>query len=213
MKDERVSDHIRFPRYSYRVARRTDGVSGYNDVMGRAVLICIINDLADVVDAVEDLRLPSRAEDRARLRIERRKMCDSVIKGANDLTAIFDSVKAESKYTDLARTFVPLFTAYQKANSDKPAKNLPRYRNEICGQLLNPLQKADPRRATYGRPFSFAPYREKLRIILSGIERELRRWLKVPRDEPRRPKQGQPKSSRSRRGSSPPNEQSLCTVM
>ncbi|RMJ20100.1 hypothetical protein BHE90_005999 [Fusarium euwallaceae] len=196
MKDERVSDHIRFPRYSYRVSRRTDGVSGYNDVMGRAVLICIINDLADVVDAVEDLRLPSRSEERARLRIERRKMCDLVIKGANDLTAIFDSVKAESKYTDLA------------------PKNLPKYRNEICGQLLNPLRKSDPRRATpYGRPFSFNPYREKLRIILSGIERELRRWLKVPREEPRKQKHGTQQKSRSHRGSSPPNQPGLCTVM
>ncbi|KAH7268631.1 hypothetical protein FSOLCH5_007972 [Fusarium solani] len=198
MKDERVSDHIRFPRYSYRVSRRTDGMSGYNDVMGRAVFICIINDLADVVDAVEDLRLPSRPEDRARLRIERRKMCDSVIKGANDLTAIFDSVKAESKYTDLA------------------PKNLPRYRNEICGQLLNPLRKSDPRRATtYGRPFSFTPYREKLRIILSGIERELRRWLKVPREETRKSTKhgGQQQKSRPRRGSSPPNLPGLCTVM
>ncbi|KAM0437888.1 hypothetical protein ACHAPT_002253 [Fusarium lateritium] len=195
MKDERVSNDIRFPRYSYRIARRTDGVSGYHDVLGRAVLISIINYLADVADAVEDLKLPSLHEDRVRLRVERRKMCDSVVKGANDLTIMFDSVKGESKYTDLA------------------PKNLPQYRNEICGQLLRPLQKVDATRTTYyGRPFSFTPYQQKLSVILSGIERELRRWLKVPRDEPRRPKHRQRKS-RHRRSPSPSPLPGLCTVM
>ncbi|KAM5354727.1 hypothetical protein ACJ41O_001374 [Fusarium nematophilum] len=103
----RVSESIHFPRHSYRASRRINGVGGYHDVLGRAVLISIVNYLADVADAVEDLKLPTQPEHRARLRMERKKMCDSVVKGANDLTALFDSVKGENKYTDLCPTDAP----------------------------------------------------------------------------------------------------------
>ncbi|KAM5377568.1 hypothetical protein ACJZ2D_004937 [Fusarium nematophilum] len=208
----RVSESIHFPRHSYRASRRINGVGGYHDVLGRAVLISIVNYLADVADAVEDLKLPTQPEHRARLRMERKKMCDSVVKGANDLTALFDSVKGENKYTDLCRTLCPdrngNLTRKSNRNLNESAKNLPRFRNEICGQLLNPLRKADATRTHYGRPFSFTPYREKLSVILSGIEYELRRWLRVPRDE--RGSKHHHRSSRRRRSSSPPPLRSLC---
>ncbi|KAJ3523643.1 hypothetical protein NM208_g12375 [Fusarium decemcellulare] len=99
----RTSDHIHFPRHSARISRRFDNANG--DLLGRAVVISIINYLADVADAAEEVRLPKGHRDRARLENERRKMCESVVRGANDLTALFNSVKGERKYTDPARMF------------------------------------------------------------------------------------------------------------
>ncbi|KAF4965828.1 hypothetical protein FSARC_6421 [Fusarium sarcochroum] len=104
MKD-RTSDNIHFPRHAQRIPRRPNGVSGYHDLLGRAVLISIVNYLADVVDAIEDIKIPKQHKDHTRLKNDKRKMCDTVVRGANTLTALFNSVKGQTKYTDPAREF------------------------------------------------------------------------------------------------------------
>ncbi|KAF4340088.1 hypothetical protein FBEOM_5948 [Fusarium beomiforme] len=162
MKD-RTSDHIHFPRHAHRIPRRTNGVSGYSDLLGRAVLISIINYLADVVDAIEDIKLPKQHKDRTKLKSDKKKMCDTVVRGANTLTALFNSAKGQTKYTDPA------------------PKNLPLYRDEIRGQLLYPLSKAKTTKATLGKSFTFTPYQQRLTAILSGIEEEVCWWLRLQR--------------------------------
>lgn len=102
MKD-RTSDHIHFPQHAHRIPRRSDGVSGYSDLLGRAVLISIINYLADVVDAIEDIKLPKQHKDRTKLKSDKKRMCDTAVRGANTLTALFNSAKGQTKYTDPAR--------------------------------------------------------------------------------------------------------------
>lgn len=106
MKD-RTSDHIHFPQHAHRIPRRSDGVSGYSDLLGRAVLISIINYLADVVDAIEDIKLPKQHKDRTKLKNDKKRMCDTAVRGANTLTALFNSAKGQTKYTDPARESTP----------------------------------------------------------------------------------------------------------
>ncbi|KAF5704294.1 hypothetical protein FGLOB1_8614 [Fusarium globosum] len=162
MKD-RTSDHIHFPQHAHRIPRRSDGVSGYSDLLGRAVLISIINYLADVVDAVEDIKLPKQHKDRTKLKNDKKRMCDTAVRGANTLTALFNSAKGQTKYTDPA------------------PKNLPLYRDEIRGQLLYPLSKAKTSKPSLGKSFTFAPWQQRLTAILSGIEEEVCWWLRLQR--------------------------------
>ncbi|KAF4958295.1 hypothetical protein FGADI_2461 [Fusarium gaditjirri] len=162
MKD-RTSDHIHFPQHAHRIPRRSDGVSGYSDLLGRAVLISIINYLADVVDAIEDIKLPKQHKDRTKLKNDKKRMCDTAVRGANTLTALFNSAKGQTKYTDPA------------------PKNLPLYRDEIRGQLLYPLSKAKTSKASLGKSFTFAPWQQRLTAILSGIEEEVCWWLRLQR--------------------------------
>ncbi|CCT74542.1 uncharacterized protein FFB20_01611 [Fusarium fujikuroi] len=162
MKD-RTSDHIHFPQHAHRIPRRSDGVSGYSDLLGRAVLISIINYLADVVDAIEDIKLPKQHKDRTKLKNDKKRMCDTAVRGANTLTALFNSAKGQTKYTDPA------------------PKNLPLYRDEIRGQLLYPLSKAKTSKPSLGKSFTFAPWQQRLTAILSGIEEEVCWWLRLQR--------------------------------
>ncbi|RKL00366.1 hypothetical protein BFJ68_g12776 [Fusarium oxysporum] len=162
MKD-RTSDHIHFPQHAHRIPRRSDGVSGYSDLLGRAVLISIINYLADVVDAIEDIKLPKQHKDRTKLKNDKKIMCDTAVRGANTLTALFNSAKGQTKYTDPA------------------PKNLPLYRDEIRGQLLYPLSKAKTSKPSLGKSFTFAPWQQRLTAILSGIEEEVCWWLRLQR--------------------------------
>ncbi|KAF5986670.1 hypothetical protein FCOIX_1484 [Fusarium coicis] len=162
MKD-RTSDHIHFPQHAHRIPRRSDGVSGYSDLLGRAVLISIINYLADVVDAIEDIKLPKQHKDRTKLKSDKKRMCDTAVRGANTLTALFNSAKGQTKYTDPA------------------PKNLPLYRDEIRGQLLYPLSKAKTSKPSLGKSFTFAPWQQRLTAILSGIEEEVCWWLRLQR--------------------------------
>ncbi|KAG7404762.1 hypothetical protein DER46DRAFT_394216 [Fusarium sp. MPI-SDFR-AT-0072] len=162
MKD-RTSDHIHFPQHAHRIPRRADGVSGYSDLLGRAVLISIINYLADVVDAIEDIKLPKQHKDRTKLKNDKKRMCDTAVRGANTLTALFNSAKGQTKYTDPA------------------PKNLPLYRDEIRGQLLYPLSKAKTSKPSLGKSFTFAPWQQRLTAILSGIEEEVCWWLRLQR--------------------------------
>lgn len=162
MKD-RTSDHIHFPRHAERLPRRSNGVSGYSDLLGRAVLISIINYLADVVDAIEDIKLPKQHKDRTKLKNDKKKMCDTIVRAANTFTALFNAAKSQSKFTDPA------------------PKNLPLYRDEIQGQLLCPLSKAKTTKATLSRAFTFTPYQQRLSTILNGIEEEICWWLRLPR--------------------------------
>ncbi|KAF5550065.1 hypothetical protein FNAPI_7868 [Fusarium napiforme] len=162
MKD-RTSDHIHFPQHAHRIPRRSDGVSGYSDLLGRAVLISIINYLADVVDAIEDIKLPKEHKDRTKLKNDKKRMCDTAVRGANTLTALFNSAKGQTKYTDPA------------------PKNLPLYRDEIRGQLLYPLSKAKTSKPSLGKSFTFAPWQQRLTAILSGIEEEVCWWLRLQR--------------------------------
>ncbi|KAF5671826.1 hypothetical protein FCIRC_8571 [Fusarium circinatum] len=162
MKD-RTSDHIHFPQHAHRIPRRSDGVSGYSDLLGRAVLISIINYLADVVDAIEDIKLPKEHKDRTKLKSDKKRMCDTAVRGANTLTALFNSAKGQTKYTDPA------------------PKNLPLYRDEIRGQLLYPLSKAKTSKPSLGKSFTFAPWQQRLTAILSGIEEEVCWWLRLQR--------------------------------
>lgn len=104
MKD-RTSDHIHFPRHAERLPRRSNGVSGYSDLLGRAVLISIINYLADVVDAIEDIKLPKQHKDRAKLKTDKKKMCDTIVRAANTFTSLFNAAKSQSKFTDPARKY------------------------------------------------------------------------------------------------------------
>ncbi|SCV47482.1 uncharacterized protein FFB14_09849 [Fusarium fujikuroi] len=159
----RTSDHIHFPQHAHRIPRRSDGVSGYSDLLGRAVLISIINYLADVVDAIEDIKLPKQHKDRTKLKNDKKRMCDTAVRGANTLTALFNSAKGQTKYTDPA------------------PKNLPLYRDEIRGQLLYPLSKAKTSKPSLGKSFTFAPWQQRLTAILSGIEEEVCWWLRLQR--------------------------------
>ncbi|GKU20080.1 unnamed protein product [Fusarium langsethiae] len=156
----RTSDHIHFPRHVERIPRRPNGPSGYSDSLGRAVLIDIINYFADVVDAIDDIKLPKQHKDRTKLKNDKKKLCDTVVRGANTFSALFNSAKGQAKYTDLA------------------PKNLPVYRDEINSQLLYPLSKA---KSSLGRSFSFAPFQQRLMVILQHIEAEICWWLKIPR--------------------------------
>ncbi|RGP67028.1 hypothetical protein FLONG3_8686 [Fusarium longipes] len=156
----RTSDHIHFPRHVERIPRRTNGSSGYSDSLGRAVLIDIINYFADVVDAIEDIKLPKQHKDRTKLKNDKKKLCDTVVRGANTFSALFNAAKSQTKFTDLA------------------PKNLPLYRDEINSQLLYPLSKA---KSSLSRSFSFAPYQQKLMAILNVVETEICWWLKIPR--------------------------------
>lgn len=162
MKD-RTSDHIHFPQHAHRIPRRSDGISGYSDLLGRAVLISIINYLADVVDAIEDIKLPKQHKDRTKLKNDKKRMCDTAVRGANTLTALFNSAKGQTKYTDPA------------------PKNLPLYRDEIRGQMLYPLSKAKTSKPSLGKSFTFAPWQQRLTAILSGIEEEVCWWLRLQR--------------------------------
>ncbi|KAF5022832.1 hypothetical protein F66182_5126 [Fusarium sp. NRRL 66182] len=161
MKD-RTSNRINFPRYSQRIPRRPNATSGYYDLMGRAVLISIVNYLADLADAVEDIKLPKQHKDRTRLKNDQRKLCETIVNGTNTLTALFNSAKGQSKYTD------------------PTPKNLPLYRDEIRGRLLDPLQKANASKMINATSFSFAPFQQKLSALLNGIEDEVRFWLRIP---------------------------------
>ncbi|KAM0350608.1 hypothetical protein ACHAPU_003094 [Fusarium lateritium] len=162
MKD-RTSDHIHFPRHAERLPRRANGACGYSDLLGRAVLISIINYLADVVDAVEDIKLPKQHKDRTKLKNDKKKLCTDIVRAANTFTTLFNSAKSQTKYTDPA------------------PKNLPLFRDEIQGQLLSPLSRAKTTKPTLSRTFSFSPYQQRLSVILSGIEEEICWWLRVPR--------------------------------
>ncbi|KAF5246992.1 hypothetical protein FANTH_6568 [Fusarium anthophilum] len=182
MKD-RTSDHIHFPQHAHRIPRRSDGVSGYSDLLGRAVLISIINYLADVVDAIEDIKLPKEHKDRTKLKSDKKRMCDTAVRGANTLTALFNSAKGQTKYTDPARESISLDQPLQSANPSNliTAKNLPLYRDEIRGQLLYPLSKAKTSKSSLGKSFTFAPWQQRLTAILSGIEEEVCWWLRLQR--------------------------------
>ncbi|KAF4445329.1 hypothetical protein F53441_10878 [Fusarium austroafricanum] len=160
---DRTSDHIHFPRHAHRIPRRADGVSGYSDLLGRAVLISIINYLADVVDAIEDIKVPKQHKDRTKLKNDKKKMCDTIVRAANTLTALFNSAKGQTKYTDPA------------------PKNLPLYRDEIRGQLLYPLSKAKAAKPSFGKSFTFTPYQQRLTAVLTGIEQEVCWWLGLQR--------------------------------
>ncbi|KAL6916541.1 hypothetical protein ACHAPO_009079 [Fusarium lateritium] len=156
----RTSDHIHFPRHVERIPRRPNGPSGYSDSLGRAVLIDIINYFADVVDAIDDIKLPKQHKDRTKLKNDKKKLSDTAVRGANTFTALFNSAKGQAKYTDPA------------------PKNLPVYRDEINSQLLHPLSKA---KSSLGRSFTFTPYQQRLMVILNHIEAEICWWLKLPR--------------------------------
>ncbi|KAM0544646.1 hypothetical protein ACHAO7_008799 [Fusarium culmorum] len=155
----RTSDHIHFPRHVERI-RRPNGPSGYSDSLGRAVLIDIVNYFADVVDTIDDIKLPKQHKDRTRLKNDKKKMSETIVRGANTFSALFNSAKGQAKYTDIA------------------PKNLPVYRDEINSQLLYPLSKA---KSSLGRSFSFVPYQQRLMVILQHIEAEICWWLKIPR--------------------------------
>ncbi|KAF9781028.1 hypothetical protein IL306_014725 [Fusarium sp. DS 682] len=178
MKD-RTSDHIHFPRHAHRIPRRTNGVSGYSDLLGRAVLISIINYLADVVDAIEDIKLPKQHKDRTKLKSDKKRMCDTAVRGANTLTALFNSAKGQTKYTDPARESISTLAISDPHLTLSTAKNLPLYRDEIRGQLLYPLSKA--KTSNLGKSFTFTPYQQRLTAILSGIEEEVCWWLRLQR--------------------------------
>lgn len=70
-------------------------------------MISIINYLADVVDAIEDIKLPKQHKDRTKLKNDKKRMCDTAVRGANTLTALFNSAKGQTKYTDPARESIP----------------------------------------------------------------------------------------------------------
>jgi hypothetical protein len=127
----RTSDHIHFPRHVERIPRRTNGPSGYSDSLGRAVLIDIINYFADVVDAIEDIKLPKQHKDRTKLKNEKKKLCDTVVRGANTFSALFNTAKGQTKYTDLARMSLPI----------RPYQSPPA--NIMCSQELATLPGRD----------------------------------------------------------------------
>ncbi|CAG7562348.1 unnamed protein product [Fusarium equiseti] len=159
----RTSDNIHFPRHVERIPRRANGPSGYSDSLGRAVLIEIINYLADVVDAIDDIKLSKQHKDRTKLKSDKKKMCDTIVRGANTFTALFNAAKYQAKFIDLA------------------PKNLPLYRDEINSQLLYPLSKVNSMKPSLTRSFSFSIYQQRLMAILVNIEAEICWWLKIPR--------------------------------
>lgn len=118
----RTSDHIHFPRHVERI-RRPNGPSGYSDSLGRAVLIDIVNYFADVVDTIDDIKLPKQHKDRTRLKNDKKKMSETIVRGANTFSALFNSAKGQAKYTDIARKSSPIMpNSSRRANTIRSQK-------------------------------------------------------------------------------------------
>jgi hypothetical protein len=69
--------------------------SGNVGITGRQVLVSIINSLGDVADLVESLRAGSGTSSifkrrGSELDLQKKKLCDAIVDGANSLSSIFD---------------------------------------------------------------------------------------------------------------------------
>lgn len=148
----------------------TRGLSSNSNLTGEEVLIAILDELGRFADLVESLGARSKSNvtlDETR----KRRLCDAIVKGANELTTQFNAAAAATKDERPSHdTQIDLYM------SEAPPK-LTRYRNKIVADLRNPLQELADGKSSSRRSVDLESYEIALDNILDGIKSQLSSWL------------------------------------